>query len=148
MRYKLAITLNGIAQIEYDRNVALDAKLADYLDNMDGKMDSGVSIAEKQIQSPSPEQKAEFVASNLYHAIKGDNEAMASAMTSYLAVRIADLKQVKYNDTNGDVSIELVYDEVYGGQVAVQFNWPLTTIKALLRQIAQPGKSTDFFDTV
>ena len=122
MRYKLAITLNGIAQIEYDRNVALDAKLADYLDNMDGKMDSGVSIAEKQIQSPSPEQKAEFFASNLYHAIKGDNEAMASAMTSYLAVRIADLKQVKYNDTNGDVSIELVYDEVYGGQVAVQFN--------------------------
>jgi hypothetical protein len=122
MHYKLAILLNGIAQIEYDRKVALDAKLADYLNNMDVKMDSGVSIGEKQIQTPTSEQKAEFVASNLYHAIKGDNEAMASAMTSYLAVRIADLKQVKIDDANGSVSIELVYDEVYTGQVAVDFN--------------------------
>ncbi len=122
MRYKLAILLNGIAQIEYDRNVALDAKLAAYLDNMDQKMDTGITIGEQQILSPSPEQKAEFVASNLYHAIKGDNEAMASAMTSYLAVCIADLKQVKFDDKDGSVSIELVYDEVYTGQVAVQFN--------------------------
>ena len=122
MRYKLAITLNGIAQIEYDRNVALDAKLADYLDNMDSRMYSGVSIGEQQIPSPTSEQKAEFVASNLYHAIKGNNEAMASAMTSYLAVRIPDLKQVKYDDADGNVGIELVYDEVYTGQVAVQFN--------------------------
>ncbi len=67
-------------------------------------------------------KKAEFVASNLYHAIKGNNEAMASAMASYLAVRIPDLKQVKYHDTDGNVGIELVYDEVYTGQVAVQFN--------------------------
>ena len=122
MRYKLAILLNGIAQIEYDREVALDAKLADYLDKMDSKMDIGISIGEQQITSPTAEQKAEFVASNLYHAIKGDNEAMASAMTSYLAVRIADLKQVKFSDKDGNVSIELVYDEEYGNQVAVQFN--------------------------
>ena len=122
MHYKLAILLNGIAQIEYDRARPLEQKLADYLDNMDQKMDSGISIGEKQVAVPTPEQKAEFIASNLYHAIKGDNEAMASAMTSYLAVRIADLKQVKFNDADGSVTIELVYDEVYSGQVAVQFN--------------------------
>ncbi len=122
MHYKLAILLNGIAQIEYDRAKPLEQKLADYLDNMDNKMDIGISIGEKQIQTPTPEQKAEFVASNLYHAIKADNEGMASAMTSYLAVRIADLKQVKFNDADGNVSIELVYDEEYKGQVAVQFN--------------------------
>ena len=122
MHYKLAILLNGIAQIEYDRAKPLEQKRADYLDNMDQKMDAGISIGEKQIPAPGPEQKTEFVASNLYHAIKGDNEAMASAMTSYLAVRIADLKQVKFNDADGNVAIELVYDEVYNGQVAVQFN--------------------------
>ncbi len=122
MRYKLAILLNSIAQIEYDRNVALDAKLADYLDNMDSKMDAGITIGEQQIPSPSSEQKAEFVASNLYHAIKADNEGMASAMTSYLAVRLADLKQVKFSDQDGNVSIELVYDEVYDNQVAVRSN--------------------------
>ena len=98
MRYKLAILLNGIAQIEYDRNIVLDAKLADYLDNMDQKMDNGITTGEQQIKTPTTEQKAEFVASNLYHTIKGDNEAMASAMTSYLAVRIAELKQVKFDD--------------------------------------------------
>ncbi len=122
MRYKLAILLNGIAQIEYDRDIALDAKLLDYLNNMDQKMDVGITIGEQQIQSPTPEQKAEFVTSNLYHSIKGENEAMASAMTSYLAVRIADLKQVKFNDKDGSVSIELVYDDVYTGQVAVTFS--------------------------
>ncbi len=122
MRYKLAILLNSIAQIEYDRNVALDAKLADYLDNMDSKMDAGITIGEQQIPSPTSEQKAEFVASNLYHAIKADNEGMASAMTSYLAVRLVDLKQVKFSDQDGNVSIELVYEEVYDNQVAVQFN--------------------------
>ena len=122
MHYKLAILLNGIAQIEYDRAKPLEQKRADYLDNMDQKMDAGIRIGEKQITDPGPEQKAEFVASNLYHAIKGNNEAMASAMTSYLAVRIADLKQVKFNDADGNVAIELVYDEVYTGQVAVQFN--------------------------
>lgn len=122
MHYKLAILLNGVAQIEYDRAKPLEQKRADYLDNMDQKMDTGISMGEKQITDPAPEQKAEFVASNLYHAIKGDNEAMASAMTSYLAVRIDDLKQVKFNDADGNVTIELVYDEVYTGQVAVQFN--------------------------
>lgn len=118
----LAILLNGIAQIEYDRNVPLDAKRADYLDNMDSKMDAGIQIGEKTNAAPTDEEKAEFVASNLYHAIKANNEGMASAMTTYLAVRIADLKQVKLNDKDGSVSIELVYDEAYTGQVAVQFN--------------------------
>ncbi len=131
MRCKLAILLNGIAQIEYDRDITLDAKLADYLDNMDQKMDNGIAVGEQQIRSPTTEQKAEFVASNLYHAIKGTNKAMASTMTSYLAVRIVDLKQVKFDDKDGGVSIELVYDEVYTGQVAVEFNWAAAGYKQL-----------------
>ncbi len=47
---------------------------------------------------------------------------MVSAMTSYLAVRFADLKQVKFDDKDGNVSIELVYDEVYTGQAAATSN--------------------------
>ena len=122
MRYKLAILLNGIAQIEYDRDIPLDAKKADYLDNMDKRMDAGIQVGEQEIPAPTPEQKAEFVASNLYHAIRADNEGMASAMTSWLAVRIPELKQVKIDDKNEGVSIELVYNEPYKGQVAVHFN--------------------------
>ncbi|MEE9447670.1 MAG: hypothetical protein V3V09_06895 [Arenicellales bacterium] len=121
MHYKLAILLNDIAQIEYDRSVPLESRQADHLSNMDKKMANGFSLGEKQINDPDQGQKAEFVASNLYHAIKGDNEAMASAMTSYLAVYIADLKQVKFDDKDGEVSIELVYDKEYTNQVGVQF---------------------------
>lgn len=122
MRYKLAILLNGIAQIEYDRNVPLEAKKADYLDSMDSRMDGGIQIGEERINKPDLEQKAEFVASNLYHAIRANNEAMASAMTSWLAVRIPELKQVRISDKDEQVSIELVYDEAYSGQVAVNFD--------------------------
>ena len=122
MRYMLAILLNGIAQIEYDRNEPLDPKQTEYLDMMDTKMQLGFVVGEHHIASPGIEQKTEFVASNLYHAIKGDNEAMASAMTTYLAVRFPDLKQVKFQDDTGDVAIELIYDQPYTKQVAVQFN--------------------------
>lgn len=122
MRFKLAIFLNDVAQLEYDRNIPLDIKLADHLTKMDNKMDAGFTIGETSIDQPDPAKKAEFVASNLYHAIKANNERMANAMTSYLAVYSADLKQVKLNDTTGEVAIELIYDEEYVNQVGVQFN--------------------------
>ncbi len=47
MRYELALLLNGTAQIEYDRNVTLDTKFTDYLDNIDQKMDSSITIGEQ-----------------------------------------------------------------------------------------------------
>jgi len=38
MHYKLAILLNGVAQIEYDRAVPLEQKCTDYQDSMDQKI--------------------------------------------------------------------------------------------------------------
>ncbi len=122
MRYLLAIVLNGIAQLEYDRNKPLPTKQADYLDKMDEKMDIGIAVGEKQIPDPDQEQRAQFVASNLYHAIKADNEAIAAAMAGYLAVRLPALKQVQITDKNDEVSIELIYDKEYKSQIGVQFN--------------------------
>lgn len=122
MHYKLAILLNGIAQIEYDRNRPLPLDQADYLDKMDEKMKVGIAFGEKQIDDPDEEQRAQFVASNLYHAIRADNETLASAMTSYLAVRLPALKQVVLDDSGDEVSIELVYDKEYKSQVGVTFH--------------------------
>ncbi len=126
MRYKLAILLNGIAQLEYDREVALVAKQADYLEKMDQQMAKGVRLGDETIDTPELEQQAQFVASNLYHAIRADNESAAAAMCSWLAVRIPELKQVQMSDVQGDVkgdvSIELVYDKVYQSQVGVSFD--------------------------
>lgn len=127
MRYLLAIVLNGIAQIEYDRSRPLPLDQADYLDKMDEKMAVGIAFGEKQITEPDEEQRAQFVASNLYHAIKADDQSLASAMTSYLAVRLPVLKQVKITDKEADgssteVSIELVYDKEYKSQIGVSFH--------------------------
>ena len=123
MRYMLAILLNGIAELEYDREKPLDPNQATYIDDMDTKMDrSGVVLGEIKIPNPTDDEKYQFVASNLYYSIKADNEGMAAAMVTYLAVRNPDLKQVKFSDKDEEVAIELVYDEKYTKQVAVKFN--------------------------
>lgn len=125
----MAVTLNGVAQLEYDRNKSLPPQQELYLDKMDKKMDEGILVGEATVANPDQSQRAQFVAGNLAHAILSDNEAMCSALTAYLAMRLPELKQVKITNasTKGDegqasaVSIDLVFDEVYQKQVAVQF---------------------------
>ena len=79
----LAVTLNGIAQLEYDRNKELPPQQALYLDKMDKKMDVGIFVGDGTISEPDLNQRAQFVAGNLAHAILSDNEAMCSALTAY-----------------------------------------------------------------
>lgn len=127
----MAVTLNGIAQLEYDRNKSLPPQQALYLDKMDQKMDAGIFVGDATISNPELSQRAQFVAGNLANAILSDDEAMCSALTAYLAMRLPDLKQVKIttsNDNNkpadhsaAEISIELVFDETYQKQVEVKF---------------------------
>jgi hypothetical protein len=122
----MAVTLNGIAQLEYDRNKFLPPQQALYLDKMDEKMDQGILVGETTINNPDLNQRAQFVAGNLAHAILSDNEAMCSALTAYLALRLPELKQMKITNTAnngqaGEISIELVFDETYQKQVEVKF---------------------------
>lgn len=117
----MAVLLNGIAQLEYDRDRLLPDHQALYLDKMDEKMDEGIQVGEATIQKPDLNQRAQYAAANLAHAIKTDDESMAAAMCSYLAIRLPELKQVKIEDNDGEVSIEMVFDEDYRKQVAVQF---------------------------
>jgi hypothetical protein len=117
----MAVLLDGVAQLEYDRNKALPDHQALYLDKVDQKMDAGILLGNESIQNPDLNQRAQFAAGNLAHAIKTDDEAIAAAMCSWLATRLPDLKQVKIEDKDGEVSIELVFDEEYRKQVAVEF---------------------------
>ena len=126
----MAVTLNGVAQLEYNRDKALPAQQELYLDKMDEKMDIGIFVSDATIPNPDVNQRAQFVAGNLAHAILSDDEAMCAALTAYLASRLPELKQVKItNNTaaaDGDeqanaVSIELVFDEAYQKQVEVKF---------------------------
>jgi len=120
----MAVLLNGVAQIEYDRNKPLPDYQGAHLDKMDQKMEAGIEIDGEVIPRPDLGRRARFVAANLAHAIKSNDEAMAAAMTTYLAVRLTDLKQVKIKEENGDFSIELVFDQDYVKQYPIAFGIP------------------------
>jgi len=121
MSNKLTILLNRIAQLEYHRDRPLPEHQALHLDNMDQKMDQGILLGDTTIDNPDINQRAQFVAANLVHAIKNDQEANAAAMCTWLANRLPELKQVKIEEQGNEVSINLVFDEEHGGQMPVQF---------------------------
>jgi len=102
------------------RSPCLDYQ-AVYLDRMDTRMDAGIRIGEASIVNPDRNQRAQFIAANLLHAIKNNDEPLAAALCSYLAVRLPELKQVRIEEDQQDVSIELIFDEDYRKQVAVPF---------------------------
>lgn len=122
----MAVLLNGIAQLEYDRDKALPPQQELYLDKMDHKMDEGIEAGDTIISDPDLNQRAQFVAANLAHAILSDQEATAAALCTYLANRLPELKQVKIThaseDEGGELSIELVFDEEYQKQISVQLH--------------------------
>ncbi len=116
----LGVLLNGIAQLEYDRNKPLPAHQAAYLEKMDRKMrEEGIDLGGERIRAPSPEQCAQFVAANLASAITHDEEAVAAAMCSWLANRLPELKQVKIETQGETCTIDLVFDEDYQKQFAI-----------------------------
>ena len=118
----LGVLINGIAQLEYDRDKPLPDHQAVYLEKMDEKMKLGIEIGNEIIENPDINQRAQFVAANLLNAIQTGNEEMSAALCTWLANRLPDLKQVKYSEDGKEVSIDLVFDEDYGKQAAVSFS--------------------------
>lgn len=121
MSNMMAVFLNGIAQLEYDRNKLMPDHQAAYLDKMDAKMDAGIFLDGEMIANPDLNQRTRFAAANLAAALKNNDESVAAAMCSYMAIRMPELKQVKIEDDDGEISIELIFDEEYRKQVAVDF---------------------------
>ena len=117
----LAIVLNGVSQLEYDRDKPLPEMQRQYLEKMDEQMNGGITLGERRVDKPDQLERAQFVAVYLVDAIKSENEQMAAAMCTYLANRIPDLKQVKVDEHDGDLSIEFVFDQPHADQVEVKF---------------------------
>lgn len=122
MKTIFAVLLNGIAQVEYDRNRPLPDYQAAYLDKMDKKMDAGILIDNTTIEHPDLNQRAQFVAANLHAAMKSNDEEMTAALCTWLANRLPDLQQLRFEEDDDRVSIDLVFDETYQKQTAVSFN--------------------------
>ena len=114
-------TVDGEPQLQFDRNKALPAHQLAFLSKMDKEMASGIVINGANIEKPDLQQRAQFVAINLLQAIFDNDEQKAAAMTSYLATYLSDLKQVKAEVKDEGVLVDLVFDQAYVNQVAVQF---------------------------
>ena len=124
MSDSMVVLLNGEALFEYDRTKSLPEHQEKYLDQMDHKMDGGITLGNEAIASPDQQQRAQFIAFTLVTAIQQDNEAVIAAMSSYLAERYPDLKQVKA-DTDQEskkVMFDLIFDQEHKNQVKVSFN--------------------------
>lgn len=124
MSDKMVVLVNGTALIEYDRTKPLSGKQQEYLDRMDVKMDTGIKLGEDSIANPGPQQRAQYVAFTLLTGIQQDDEALIAAMSSYLADRFPELKQVKADvDQNGEkIMFDLIFDQAHKNQVKVTFN--------------------------
>ncbi|MBK5939115.1 hypothetical protein CCR96_07595 [Halochromatium roseum] len=119
----MAVLLNGIAQVEYDRNKPLPDYQGAYLDKMDRKMEAeGIDVDGVRIRAPDLGQRAQFVAANLAHAIRDNDEALVAAMTTWLAQRMPDLKQVKLRELEEGFEIDLDFAEDYIKQHPVQIS--------------------------
>lgn len=116
-----AVIINGTPELEYDRSKKLSERQHQFLEKMDQELNTQIVIGDKVTQNPGVEEKAQFVAINLVEALKASNDSVASAMCSYLAIRIPHLKQLKVNEDNGQLLIDLVFDEDYTRQVNVEF---------------------------
>jgi hypothetical protein len=119
----MAVLLDNIAQIEFDRGKPLPEYQGAYLEKMDKRMDEdGIDLDGVHMPAPTQAQKAQFIAANLAHAIVTDNESQAAAFTTYLALRLPELKQVKIRREGEDgFAIELDFEEDYIKQQPVQF---------------------------
>ena len=124
----MAVLLNGTAQIEYNREVALPERQRDYLDRMDQDMDAGIQLGNRYIDTPDQIQRAQFIALHLIQSLLVDNEQHIAASSAYLADRLPDLKQVKaVTKPDGAIGIDLVFTEDYKNQIKVEFMPPGNT---------------------
>jgi len=127
MSHLLTVLINGVAKIEYRRDMALTPVQKEFLHRMDKGMDAdGIQIGEQQISQPDPTQRAQFVALQLVQALSDDNEPRIAANCAYLAVRMPELQQIKAETyASGAIGIELVFTETHSNQVKVSFSTPI-----------------------
>lgn len=124
MSHQLVILLNGESQLQYDRSKPLLDQQREFLDKMDNELQRGITINNENIDRPDLKQRAQFVALNLINAIQSSEEQKAAAMCTYLAVFLPDLKQVKAEQHDEGMVIDLVFDKEYVNEVQVQFTQP------------------------
>ncbi|MFW2374735.1 MAG: hypothetical protein ACN4GM_16535 [Gammaproteobacteria bacterium] len=108
----LTLFINDQSVFEYERENSLEDKQRAFFDKMDSDMGRGIKIHGAFIAEPDNEHRAKFVAMNLIKALQQDNEAVIEASCAYLVNRRPELIEIRANDHDGAVLIDLVDGEV------------------------------------
>jgi len=117
----LVVLVNTTPVLEYDRTKTLSESQRQSLLHMNEKLNQGISLGNKHIKKPSPEQRIEFVTANMISAILNEEEKLAAASCAYVALSLPELKQVKAFEKSGEISIELVFDREYQEEEKLNF---------------------------
>lgn len=120
----LTVVMNGQAVIEYDRRKPLASRQRLFLDHMDRDMDSGFNLDGRQEVSPDLLTRARFVATSLVQALEAQNDSVAAATCAYLALRLPELKQLRADNKEGQLHIDLVFDKPHVQSQTVHFVRP------------------------
>ncbi len=120
----LAIVVNGESAVEYDRRVVLPSHQVAYLEAMDRRMEQGIRVGRDFLAAPDRLQCAQFVALQLWGAVRDGNDARTAAARAWLANRIPPLRQVRIEVTESLPHIDLVFDRDYVKEVRVDFSAP------------------------
>lgn len=124
MTDSLVVVLDGVSQLEYRHATPLAESQHEYLERLDRRMDGGIDLGGRRIESPDALQRAQFVAMQLLQAVAAGNEPVAAATCAYLANRLPDLKQVRATTRGGLMTFDLVFDRPYANEVKVEFMKP------------------------
>ena len=118
----LVVQVNGTPMLEYDRDKTLTKVQKESLKLIEDKLNLGLNLGGENIDSPSLEQKIEFVTANLISALLSDDEVLAAASCAYIAQALPELKQIKALENNSDISIELIFDRAYQAEEKLKFS--------------------------
>ena len=80
-------------------------------DSMDADMDDGFSLAGQVVEQPDNMQRVHFVAMQLFQSFMRENERLRAASCAWLCQRAPELREVKVEDSEEEVSLELIMDK-------------------------------------
>ena len=116
MSDKVAFLLEGQEVLSYDRLQTLPEQQREHLERLDAQLDEGFVLIDKKIELPNMQQKTQFIALNLVHALSKNDDNNAIMMFSYLVTRMPDLKQakakIKDSQEGQQIGVEFIFDEI------------------------------------
>lgn len=108
----ISVLVNNEPVYEFSRDIILEKNQLAFLDKMDSDMTKGFKIQGKLIQQPDATQCATFVAMNLIKALQQGNESVINSSCAYLITRKPALIEVRADDFEKSVKVELIEEPV------------------------------------